>query len=111
MTSPVMSMVTNGTDPLYNNELLRHRVEDHLDRLSRGEGAVEHVLEEQQRWRYENDLYNLLAVLGIPAYAYYATLRLNGLTHPQAFTHEMHTLLVPDEALLSRLHRLHLAYT
>lgn len=108
MAQSVMELMTNNTDSLYDQPLLRHRVEDHLTRLRQGAQVAE--LTEQQRWRYENDLYNLLYELGYPRSAYYAILRLNGMTHPGQLTVERSMLLIPNHEELRWLHDLHEMY-
>ena len=110
MVSPVFSLTTNASDPVYNDENIRHVIEDQLPMLKRDEGTTTITVEDHLRHRFEHDFYNLLSELNVPRSAYYATLRLNGYTHPQQYTVDHETLRVPSETAIQRLHRLHKTY-
>ena len=109
MTAPVLSLLTNKTDPLYNDEKIRHVIDDLLV-LKNDPDLVTMTLEDHQRHRFEHDFYNLLHELGILRSSYYATLRLNGYTHPQQFTVDKEVIKVPSEVSVERLHRLYKTY-
>lgn len=108
MTSPIFNMMSNNIDPLYTQGRIRHRVEDQLPKLTAG--ARVHTLKDHERHRYEYDLYNLLSVLRIPPSAYYATMRINGWTHPEQFSVDTVELLIPDLDDLRWLHDVHQLY-
>lgn len=108
MPSPIFKMMTNNTDTLYSDRLVHHRVEDHLKLLK--DTATTKILDDYQRHRFENDFFNLLSLLGVPSYAYYATMRINDLTHPNQYLVGVEEILLPNLENLRWVHDIHHLY-
>jgi len=102
----VMSVISQlrpaGNIAFYTPEF-RHNLELHLDYLRANAPMIPVAITEQLAYKYEGDLYGAMAELGIRNHMQWIVMRLNGFTSPTQLTSNAGTLMVPEEAPISRL--------
>ena len=88
-------MVDSG-EYVYYTDGFHVEIESHFPRLLSDGYVVTHGIDKQQGVVYEGDFFGLLRNLGIPDFAHYVIMRLNGFTSPMEFKRTTTTIMVPN---------------
>lgn len=111
------SLMVNEGDSVYYTAAWRLMIETHLLFLINHPYTVPQSIAAHDVYKYEGDLYGMLAKLNIAPQYHFAIMRMNGLTSPQDFRLEnfipdpdllgndeaMITLLMPSQTVLENL--------
>lgn len=89
-------MLVDSGDYVYYTDGFHVEIESHFPRLLDNNYVVTQGIDKQQGVVYEGDFFGLLRNLGIPDFAHYATLRLNGYSSPMQFKRTTTTIMVPN---------------
>lgn len=95
-------MVPAGAD-IYYSDAFRNVLEDHMTYLRGHESTTRQEVEPIDIVRYQADLFGLLGKMGIPPYMHWVVMRMTDLTSPSRVPDDLIYVLVPDEAVISRL--------
>lgn len=91
-----------GNNAYYTPEF-RHNLELHLDYLRLNAPMTPMTISEQLAYKYEGDLYGAMTELGIRSHMQWIVMRLNGFTSPTQLKSAAGTIMVPEEAVITRL--------
>lgn len=87
-------LVDAGPD-IYYTDKFHIEIESHFPRLLDNDLVSAKAISNHQAMVYDGDMFGLLRELGVPEYAHYTTMRLNGFDSPSAFTKNTTTLIIP----------------
>lgn len=102
MPSSINAKVQAGPDIYYDISFQRV-LEDHMTYLRSLSTTTRIDVEPIDVIRFKADFYGLLVRLGIPLHFHWIVLRMTGLTSPSKVPETLKSVLVPDEAEITRL--------
>lgn len=101
----------NPGPAVYYDPLFRVVLESYMKFL-RVDASTEIVtLEPQLAYKYENDLFGLLAELLVPHHYHWIVMRLNDFNSPLELTQDMTELLIPSDGLINNIQKVYLTST
>lgn len=86
-----------------------HFLESYMGYLRTHPSTVSIAVDPHDNYKYEGDLYGLLAANGIEHHHHWLVMRLNDIKRPSQVDPNLMTLLVPDLSLIDRLRQLYLS--
>lgn len=101
------------TDPgasanIFYDPTFRNVLEDHMSFLRADSRTKQLNIEPEQAYRFEGDLFGLLAYYKLPAYMHWVTMRMNQMSSPQDAGRDITLLVFPDERTLSQIRQSHM---
>lgn len=98
--------MTPEANPLTYTTAFRDMIEDHIPELCCGDNSVMLNIESSHAQEAEGDFYTLMYIYSVPPDCHWVSLRMNGLTSPEQYRHDMIHVLIPRpdyvNALLKR---------
>ena len=109
MAMSINSLMNDEGPKIFYDADFRNVIEAHLRILREHPNTAVLDIEPQKAYKYEFDLYGLLLSLNIAPYYHWIVMRVNDLTTPIDFTHEMLRLILPAAGTIDSIRSTHTA--
>lgn len=103
MASPLFNLIRSDGPQVFYNEGFRRELEVHIPLLKSGSDARIIEVEDNIAYKYEYDFFGLLTYLKIPAQYHWITMRVNNMMHPDEYSKDILSVLLPDVVILEQL--------
>lgn len=100
-------MVDPGPSIFYDSAF-RNVLEDHMTFLREHSQTIQITVEPTQAYRFEHDLFGLLAHYNVPVHFHWLVMRMNKMTSPTDSHRDINTLLVPDHTVVEHIRQSHM---
>ena len=109
MALSINNLMVNEGPAIHYDAAFRIVIEAHLRLLREHPNTSYMDIEPQKAYKYEFDLYGLLYSLNIAPHYHWIVMRVNDLTTPSDFTHEMIRLILPSAGVIDSIRNTHVA--
>lgn len=106
-TTPLRNRARDPGPSIYYQDHFRSMVEAHIPWLREHRDTNDLPIEPKVAIRYQGDFFGLLTRLQFQQHLHWIIMRVNGLTNPMEYDHEMLELRIPSKDVLADLERLH----
>jgi hypothetical protein len=107
MVMPIVNLLQDAGPSVDYDASFRAVLEDHMTYLRNHPGTETIQIVAGDAYKYEFDLFGLLAAYQIPPNLHFVTMRMNGFTSPQQATAEIETLIVPSGDVIGQIRQTH----
>lgn len=107
MAMPIEAYLLETGPAIFYDEGFRSVLEDHLNFLRTHSTTTAVVVTEGEAYKFEADLYGLLAEIKVPRHMHFVTMRINNFTSPLEIRASLSQLLIPDETLVMQIAQTH----
>lgn len=103
------SLMQDDGASIYYDEDFRNVLEDHMTYLRALSSTTTLALDVGKVYKYEHDLFGLLADYGIPMQLHWVVMRLNKMSTPTDLRQDQTALLIPDASVVDKIRQSHMS--
>lgn len=103
MSVSIHQKMFDPRDDIYYNTEFRRFLETYMHYIRDHKQTKVEDIDPHDAYKYEGDFYGLLQKIGVQPNIHWLVMRVNDLTNPNEAGEKTTRILLPDEALLSRL--------
>jgi hypothetical protein len=104
----LVDKLMNDPGPLdYYDPAFRQVLEDHLNFFRNHPSTVLLTVEAARAYKYESDLFSLMAIYNVPTHFHWLVMRVNKMVMPSESTRNLTSLMIPDFGIVERIRSAH----